>query len=609
MKQLKFMFTGIFLLLFLLTSSAFSQEHTDNSYNYPDNPDKNPESENLISLSFQDADINQAIKVLGDLTGTIIIPNENLKGTISIVSMEKVKPDTVINVLESALMIRGFTIVKSGEALKIVPIADIKQSNVEVQIGSWPGFIKDQDIVITQVMPLKYSSAVKIKNELQSLIGKHGNILANERTNTVIITDTSSNIKRLATIISQIDRPLPATMQVKTFVVNYGDAVKIAKILNDLSKEDKEARYPEFSELGLGDIPLEIFGAIEAYSEEETNSIVVATALVNFPAIERLITKLDVFPPQAMIEVILMDVTLSDDLTMGVEYASSTNPTLTTEGIKTGSNDQNIFHSLLNLSTEASTQGFTYRILNQNERTNLLGFILKTQENTKVLSTPRILASNNQESSITVGQEIPIIESSVTDLVNNVTTVNFKYQDVGLGLKVTPRISQDGFVNLKVHAELKDLSAKTLFDASIINKREADATVMVPDGHTVVLGGLMRDNDSIIENKVPLLGDIPYLGNLFKKTKKTTLKTELLIFLSPRILKSIKELQEITQASKDKLTIVGQAQTSEELKSAVETVVNPNPQKETAKKLKNNNKPGKNRQKKPEKNKLLNFLD
>ncbi|MBU1044162.1 MAG: hypothetical protein KJ915_07175 [Candidatus Omnitrophica bacterium] len=580
MKYYKLICIGIFLLLFSNPVNIFSQEYRETSEN-------NPESENLISLSFQDTDINQAIKVLGDLTGTIIIPNENLKGTISIVSMEKVKPETVINVLESALMIRGFTVIKSGETLKIVPVADIKQSSVEVQVGSWPGFIKDQDIVITQVMPLKYSSAIKIKNELQSLIGKHGNILANERTNTIVITDTSSNIKRLATIISQIDRPLPASMQVKTFVVNYGDAVKISKILNDLSKEDKDARYPEFSELGLGDIPLEIFGAIEAYSEEETNSIVVATALVNFPAIERLITKLDVFPPQAMIEVILMDVTLSDDLTMGVEYASSTNPTLTTEGIKSGSKDQNIFHSLLNLSTEASTQGFTYRILNQNERTNLLGFILKTQENTKVLSTPRILASNNQESSITVGQEIPIIESSVTDLVNNVTTVNFKYQDVGLGLKVTPRISQDGFVNLKVHAELKDLSAKTLFDASIINKREADATVMVPDGHTVVLGGLMRDNDSIIENKVPLLGDIPFIGNLFKKTEKTTLKTELLIFLSPTILKSIKELQEMTQASKDKLNIIGQAQTTEELKAAVETVVNPDSQKKTKKKTKN----------------------
>jgi general secretion pathway protein D len=573
MKKYKNLLIIMSFLLFSIPFNVFSQDYQAEQDHALDAND------NLISLSFQDADINQAIKVLGDLTGTVIIPHEELKGTVSILSMEKVKPETVINVLESALMIRGFTLVKSGDALKVIPISDVKQTNVEVQVGNLPETIKDQDLVITQVLHLQYASAIKVKNDLQSLIGKHGNIVANERTNTIVVTDTSSNIKRLATIIRQLDKPLSAKLQVRTFTVNYGDAKKIAAILNDLSKEEKDTRYPEEVEFKFGDMPLEIFGEIEAYAEEETNSIVVATSPVNFQAIEKLIMKLDVFPPQAMIEVVLMDVTLSDDLTMGVEYASATNPTVTTEGIKTGKNDQNIFHSLLNLSTAASTQGFTYRILNQSERTNLLAYILKTQENTKVLSTPRILASNNQESSITVGQEIPIIESSVTDLVNNVTTVNFKYQDVGLGLQVTPRISQDGYVNLKVHAELKDLSAQTLFDASIINKREADATVMVPDGHTVVLGGLMRDNDSIIENKVPFFGDIPVLGHFFKKSEKKLLKTELLVFLTPQIIKSIEDLEEMTKTSKAKLDILRRVENNQQLKNAVKTTVDPKAEK------------------------------
>ena len=554
------------------------------------------EDENhLISLSFQDADINQAIKVLGDITGNIIIPNDELKGKVTILSMEKVKPETVVNVLESALMIRGFSLVKSGETLKVVPIADTKQTNVEVQIGTWPGFIADNDLVITQVMPLKYASAIQIKNDIQPLVGKHGNILANERTNTVIITDVSSNIKRLATIIAQVDRPTPSRIQVKSFIVNYGDAVKIAKILNDLSKESKDEQSPPFRELGLGDMPLEIFGTIEAFAEDKTNSIVVATAPVNFPALEQLIGKLDIFPPQAMIEVVIMDVTLSDDLSMGIEYGSATSPALTTAGIKTdmaGNPDdrESIFHSLLGLSTDASTNGFTYRILNQNETTNLLGFILDTQENSKVLSTPRILASNNQESSITVGQEVPIIQSSVTDLVNNVTTVNFKYEDVGLALKVTPRISQDGFVNLKVHAELKDLSAQKIYDASIINKREADAAVILPDGNTVVLGGLMRDNDSIIENKIPFLGDLPLLGHFFKKTEKTVVKTELLVFLTPRILKSVKDMQEISQSSQEKLNTMRGVQTTNDVKQAVQKTMNYPHKKQKAAKSKNTSK-------------------
>ncbi len=211
--------------------------------------------------------------------------------------------------------------------------------------------------------------------------------------------------------------------------------------------------------------------------------------------------------------------------------------------------------------------------MNSKQTAQALAFILKSQENTKVLSTPKILASNNQESSITVGQEVPIIESSTTDLVNNVTSTDFRYEDIGVILNVTPRISQDDYVNLKIHAELTDLSAQTLLNASIINKREADATVMIPDRHTVVLGGLMRDNNSIIEKKIPYISDVPVIGNLFKKTTTSLLKTELLIFLTPHIIKSTEDLKEITQDSNQKLKTIQDAKSSKELITAVEDTV------------------------------------
>jgi general secretion pathway protein D len=426
-------------------------------------------------------------------------------------------------------------------------------------------------------MPLQFASALKLKTILQPLVGKHGNILANERTNTLIITDISSNIKRLATIISQMERPLPPEIQVKTFVLNYGDAEKISQILNDLSKDDKDLPYPSpGSNSQLGSF-LEIYGEIQAYPEVETSSIVVASAPVNFPAIESLIQELDIFPPQAMIEVVIMDVTLDDDFEMGIEFSDATTPSLTTKGYQTNlSGDgglESTFHSLLGLATSASTAGFTYRVLNSKETVQALGLILNTQENSKVLSTPKILASNNQESSITVGQEIPIIQSSTTDLVNNVTNVDFRYEDVGLILKVTPRISRDGYVNMKVHAELKDLSAQTLLNASIINKREADANVIIPDGHTVILGGLMRDNDSLVEQKIPILGDIPILGVVFKKTQTALLKTELIIFLTPHVINNTQDLIDITSKPSGKYKAIKDAQRPKDLKKAVSDVV------------------------------------
>jgi type II secretory pathway component GspD/PulD (secretin) len=533
----------------------------------------------LISLNLKDADIHQVVKILGDVTGTVIIPHRDLEGKVSVVGLENVEPDVVVGVLKSALMVRGFTLVKSGKALKVVPLAETRQTNVPVKVGTEPEKISDEDVVITQVMPLKFSSAVSVKNDLQSLVGRHGNILAHERTNTLVITDTSSNIKRLATIIGEMDKRLPPKAQVKTFVLNYGDAKKVAEILTSLSNKDqKDAQYPKELKKIAGEDPLELYGEIRAFVEAETNSIVVTTAPVNFPSIEKLVKKLDIFPPQAMIEVIIMDVTLDDDLAMGIEFSHATNPTSTSDGYKTQldhDNREGVFHSLLGFVTDAATEGFTYRVLDPKERINVLGFILQTIENSKVLSTPKILASNNQESKITVGQEVPIIESSVTDLVNNVTTVNYKYQDVGMTLNVTPRISRDGFVNMKVHAELKDLSPQTIYNASIINKREADATVLIPDNYTVVLGGLMRDNDSVIESKIPLLGSIPILGHIFKRTKKVSLKTELIVFLTPHVLKDAKDLEKITKPSTDKLTTAREMGSRMKLKKTVKKIVAP----------------------------------
>ncbi len=574
----------IFFVLILFTPRVFAEEKPvepdslDLSDSIPVQTD-----DGLISINFLNVDINQVIKVLADITGKVILPADNLSGEITIISLEKVPANIVANILQSALLVKGYTIIEDTTVIKIVAVTETKQTSVAVNIGTSPNDITTQEIVITQVMPLKFASALKLKTILQPLIGQYGNLIANERTNTLIITDISSNIKRLASIIEQLEQKQPAEAQVKTFFLNYGSAETISNILNELSDTQDKGPAPVLTNDNTTTNLFEIYGTIQAYPDDETSSIVVASAPINFPAIEKLIKELDVFPPQAMIEVVLMDVTLDDDFNMGIEFSDATTPSLTTAGYQTSlANNgfkESTFHSLLGLATDAATQGFTYRILNSKQTTQALGFILKSQENSKVLSTPKILASNNKESSITVGQEIPIIESSTTDLTNNVTNTDFRYEDVGLTLKVTPRISRNDYVNLTVHAELKDLSAQTILNASVINKREADATVIVPDGHTVILGGLMRDNDSVVENKIPVLGDIPIIGVLFKQTTTALLKTELLIFLTPHIVKNTEDIQRITSSSNEKLETIKEVESVKELKSAVHNVVDYNREK------------------------------
>ena len=167
-----------------------------------------------------------------------------------------------------------------------------------------------------------------------------------------------------------------------------------------------------------------------------------------------------------------------------------------------------------------------------------------------MLSRPSILARNNQEAVIVVGQEVPIpTANQITEAGEQIQSVS--YQDVGIILTVTPFITVNKTVEMIVAPEISSLSTQTVqissnFSAPIINKTAAETVVVAPDGQTVVIGGLMQKQTSSQVSKVPLLGDIPVLGHLFKRTTNSSEKTELLIFLTPYIVKGTDRLEELT---------------------------------------------------------------
>jgi general secretion pathway protein D len=167
---------------------------------------------------------------------------------------------------------------------------------------------------------------------------------------------------------------------------------------------------------------------------------------------------------------------------------------------------------------------------------------LQTDEKFKVLSTPRIFTSNNVEAEINISQSVPFIVSQRED-VNGNFIFNYSFQDVGIVLTVTPRITANGMVTLDVVQTANDLQGFTDFNAPIVNQRQAQTTVSVRDGATIVLGGIMRSQVRSTTKKVPLLGDIPILGELFKSRDKTETKTELLVFLTPRVVRNEEEAE------------------------------------------------------------------
>jgi general secretion pathway protein D len=177
---------------------------------------------------------------------------------------------------------------------------------------------------------------------------------------------------------------------------------------------------------------------------------------------------------------------------------------------------------------------------------------LATDTRFNVLATPRIFTANNQPAEINIGQQVPYILSTLVD-TNGAQTFNYGYLDVGIILDVVPRIAQSGLVTMDVQQTANELVTFTSFNAPIINQREATTEVSVMDGQTVIIGGIIRDQVSTTVNKTPILGDIPLIGSLFRSTDKTKSKTELMVFLTPRIVHNAGQAATVTDDVKAKL--------------------------------------------------------
>ena len=321
--------------------------------------------------------------------------------------------------------------------------------------------------------------------------------------------------------------------------------------------------------------------------DPESRSLIIVADDETQAEITRVIKNLDRPKPQVLIKVLFAQVTLDNSTDFGVEGGYAFNvgqPALSQLGVSalqaiTGVAPANTPSTVTTTTTPVAggtqtttvnsaypvgtsgyagpgtnfglsnaTTGAFFKLNTQNAAANL--YALATKGKVSVLSRPSILARNNQQAVIVVGQQVPIPTSNqITDTGQQIQSVN--YQDVGIILRVTPFITLNKTVEMIVSPEISQLSTQTVqlssnFAAPIINKTSAETVVVTPDQQTVVIGGLMQKQTSSQVSKVPLLGDIPFLGNAFKRTTKSDNKTELLIFMTPYIVEGTDKLEELT---------------------------------------------------------------
>jgi len=297
-------------------------------------------------------------------------------------------------------------------------------------------------------------------------------------------------------------------------------------------------------------------GNVTIIADPNTNSIIVVGDPENAAVVQSVLGQLDKIPEQVVIETVIVEATVDKSQKLGIEWNLSNGTAFGSSGTNaSGGTD-------FGLQTNPLPEGFRYSVTGG----NIGGFLnaLNTDDRFQVLSTPKIFTSNNVEAEINISQSVPFIVSQRED-VNGNFIFNYSFQDVGIVLNVTPRITANGMVTLDVLQTANDLQGFTDFNAPIVNQRQASTTVSVQDGLTVVLGGIMRSQVTSKVKKLPILGDIPILGELFKSRSKQEVKTELLVFLTPRVVRNQQQASQVAQDEAAKLSPSSQKKVQEAL--------------------------------------------
>jgi len=311
----------------------------------------------------------------------------------------------------------------------------------------------------------------------------------------------------------------------------------------ELEREQPQQPPPPTERPGLS-------GTVDVQADPSTNKLFIRTSPRNYEALRKMVEELDRFRPQVLIRALMAEVTLDKSSEFGVEGFWE-NRTRVNRTSATGRIDTD-FGGVLG--------GFSYRLIGDEFDIGLRA--LAEEGRLKVLATPRILTLDNQEASINVGKLVPFIQSSRQTPEGSIINT-IQYQDIGILLRVTPHINEQGIVTMQIHPEISEVASASEsvvisegVTAPTFNRNAADTTVAIRNGQTVVLGGLIREFEDEADSGIPILKDLPILGVLFSKTSKVKQRRELMIFITPHVVYTQQELEALTELEKSQLKLV-----------------------------------------------------
>lgn len=370
-------------------------------------------------------------------------------------------------------------------------------------------------------------------------------VVADERSNRLIIKGEKTSRERIRTLIQQLDKPSYFSGSTKVIRLKYADSKKLAELLKNVMSDSDSAKKDANKAKGKASI----------HADEELNALVVRAEPSVLKEIDEIIHELDVRRAQVLIESAIVEVTGDVTDSLGFQWAVGD-----TDNPVAGTNFGNAGQSLSSIATGIATgapalsNGLTVGGFKESNGQIDFGVIiqaLESQSNTNLLSTPSIMTLDNQEAEIVVGQNVPFLTGSTTSSSNSNPFTTISREDIGVTLKIKPHIHEGNELRLEVEVSAESVANTTVQGQAdlITNKRKLKTMILAADEETIVLGGLISDDITETESKVPLLGDIPLLGWLFKSKSTQHVKRNLMVFLRPTI---VLDKQKATTLTHDK---------------------------------------------------------
>ena len=633
----------------------------------------------MIRLDATDAELATVIEMIAGATGKNFIYDDRVRGRVTIISPTEIPIEQAYAVFESVLQVKGFTTVATPSgAIKIVPVREAKESSVDTVESYLPP--PNRDVYVTRLIPLRYIESESIVSTLKPLVSKDAAMVAYAPTNTVILTESASNIRRILSILESIDVESYRD-EIAVLKIEHADASVLAEQVSAIygaetattggaaarrsrTSRRTAAAAAATAAAALGrvriltdertnslivlssrnelddirelvaklDVPVTGGGRIHVYylahanaeelnqtltalvsgqsaapaggagaaggaaqqlravvaglsegiaitADPATNSLVIRASQEGFTTIQAVIEKLDIQRPQVLVEALIMEVDVSDSQELGftgilrvvsdpidVTIASATDDTTAAAagaaiagplGAQAGPLIANFVRDTLKLDEDGNPT---------NDGSLIQGIIRASAQDggRNIIAAPHILTSDNEQAEIRIGDNIPIVSSRVEAATGAPTvssSVNVERQDIGVTLRVTPQITEGDALRLEIFQEITNINESLIpitGDTESVgvplSNRRVENTVVVADGETIVVGGMLSDDYNDTITKVPWLGDIPVLGWMFKTTKRSLTKINLLVFLTPHIVRSTDDLEYQTIGKREEFT-------------------------------------------------------